>query len=75
MVELTERRRPSVLCRDEPGDQTTHFIPPRRVYPQSVHSGVKFGDNFRALCYKFVDKPVVGTRAPTVHFVLPEGAD
>ena len=47
MVELTERRRPSVLCGDEPGDQTTHFIPPGRVYPQSVHSGVKFGDNFR----------------------------
>ena len=50
-------------------------IPPGRVYPQSVHSGVKFGDNFPALCCKFVDKPVVATRAPTVHFVLPEGAD
>jgi len=35
---------------------------------------IKFGDNFRAIRYKFVDKPVVTTGAAPVHFVLPEGA-
>jgi hypothetical protein len=35
---------------------------------------IKFGDNFRAIRCKFVDKPVVATGPPPVHFVLPEGA-
>jgi hypothetical protein len=44
------------------------------VYPQTVHSGIKFGDNFGAICYNFVDKPVVAIRSAPVHFVSPEGA-
>jgi len=44
------------------------------VYPQTVHIGIKFGDNFRSIHRKFVDKPVVATGVPPVHFVLPEGA-
>jgi len=44
------------------------------VYPQIVHTGLKFGDNFVRIHRKFVDKPVVGQQARAVHFVLPEGA-
>jgi hypothetical protein len=44
------------------------------VYPQTVHSDTKFGDNFRRLRCKFVDKPVVADVAAPVVFVLPEGA-
>src|SRR5690349_15946647 len=47
---------------------------PARVYPQTVHSDSKFGDNFGRFRCKFVDKPVVARTARTLIFVLPEGA-
>ena len=43
---------------------------PRRVYPQTVHIGGKFGDNFRPICDKFVDKAVVVTGVPHRTFRL-----
>jgi hypothetical protein len=49
-------------------------VPPTGVYPQAIHSSIKFGDNFRAIRCKFVDKPVVADMAAPVVFVLPEGA-
>ncbi len=75
VVEIAERRCPSVLRGDEACDQTTHSNLPDECIHRASTVGAKFGDNFLALGCKFVDKPVVATRAPTVHFVLPEGAD
>src|SRR5690348_8644407 len=52
---------------------TAGYLPPG-VYPQTVHTGDEFGDNFSRFRCKFVDKPVVARRGPPVIFVLPEGA-
>src|SRR5262249_27742415 len=52
---------------------TAGYLPPG-VYPQTVHTNTKFGDNFSRFRCKFVDKPVVGLRTAPVLFVLPEGA-
>jgi hypothetical protein len=74
MVEVTEWSRPAILRSDQASDQATHPTPPRRVYPQAVHTAHKFGDNLWRSHGKFVDKPVVALYGPAVHFVLPEGA-
>ena len=74
VVEVAEWSSPAILGSHETGEQTTHAVPPARVYPQTVHIAWKFGDNFRRVHGKFVDKPVVAPWVPPVHFVLPEGA-
>ena len=64
-----------ILRGDEACDETTHSNLPDECIHRASTSAAKFGDNFLARGCKFVDKPVVATMAPTVHFVLPEGAD
>ena len=76
VVEVPERPSPAVLGGDEARDQTTHAaIPP--AY-ECIHrpstSPPSSGITFAVHRVNFVDKPVVATCAPPVHFVLPEGA-
>ena len=48
--EVTERSRPHILGRHDPCQQSSHPVPPvRGVYPQGVHIGGNFGDNFHVI--------------------------
>jgi hypothetical protein len=64
MVEVAEWLRPDVLGSDDAASRcATAGHLPDGVYPQTVHSGINFGDNFWRLRSKFVDKAVVARMA------------